>query len=195
MNTLFEIKEIDKKTYEEQIRDFLPRRIIDIHTHVWLDKFRSIKKSGSNRTVTWPSLVAEDNSIEDLMETYRLMFPGKEVIPMIFSSIYPGDDIESANTYISKSAQEHKLPSLIFAVPQWSALELEETILAGQFLGINGYLSFAEHNTEGTALAVPTGDLNAGEALGVWLKLTILEAEAPDASITASLTAKGETVA
>ena len=64
-------------------------------------------------------------------------FPGKEVTPPIFYSVGPGDNIEERNAYSNRCAQEHKLPSLIFAVPQWSALELEEKILAGQKL--NGY--------------------------------------------------------
>lgn len=53
---------------------------------------------------------------------------------------------------------------------------------------------FAEHNSEATAHAVPTGTLGAGEAIGVWLKLTIPENQAPDASITATLKCKGRTV-
>ena len=36
------------------------------------------------RAVTWPQRVALDNSIEDLQETYRLMFPDKSVLPLIF---------------------------------------------------------------------------------------------------------------
>ena len=31
---LFEVKDIDRKIYEEELRDFLPERMIDIHTHV-----------------------------------------------------------------------------------------------------------------------------------------------------------------
>ena len=26
--------------FEEQLKEFLPDNIIDIHTHIWLDKFR-----------------------------------------------------------------------------------------------------------------------------------------------------------
>ena len=53
--------------------------------------------------------------------------------------------------------------------------------------------TFAEHNSEGTAHAVPSGTLAAGEAIGVWLKLFIPENQSPDASITATLKLKGTT--
>ena len=53
--------------------------------------------------------------------------------------------------------------------------------------------TFAEHNTEALAHAVPGASLAAGAAIGIWLKLTIPENQAPDASITATLKCKGRT--
>ena len=53
--------------------------------------------------------------------------------------------------------------------------------------------TFAEHNTEETAHAAPGGALAAGEAIGIWLKLTIPAGESPDVSITATLKIKGIT--
>ena len=34
---LFEVTANDKKVWEEELRDFLPEKIIDIHTHVYPD--------------------------------------------------------------------------------------------------------------------------------------------------------------
>jgi len=54
--------------------------------------------------------------------------------------------------------------------------------------------TFAEHASEGAAHTLPgDGNLDAGEAIGVWLKKTIPENQSPDASITATLTIKGTT--
>ena len=86
---LFEVTPYDRRIYEEELKDFLPQKILDVHTHVWLDKYldhKPLAPGEVKRTVTWPSLVALDNSIEDLQETYRLMFPGKEVKALIFSN-------------------------------------------------------------------------------------------------------------
>lgn len=149
---LFEVKEIDKKFYEEKLRDFLPERIIDFHTHVWLKDFKAEKKDEPKRTVTWPSLVATDNSIEDLLETYRLLFEGKTVMPLIFSTPQVGDNLEPANKYISQSALKHDLPSLILATPTWTGEQLEEKILAGGFLGAKVYLSYSDPS-------IATGDI------------------------------------
>ena len=141
---LFEVKEVDKKFYESRIRNFLPDKVIDFHTHVWLDEFKKKSSGEKMRTVTWVKHVAEDNSIEDLMETYKLMFPDKQVTPLIFSSLDRGDKIDEANEYIKQCSDKWSVPSLLFACPWWSAEELEEKILAGGFLGVKVYLSLSD---------------------------------------------------
>jgi predicted TIM-barrel fold metal-dependent hydrolase len=145
MANLFEVLDVDRCFYETRIRKFLPVKMIDIHTHVWLNRFRAGRSNDPLRAVTWPSRVALDNSIEDLIETYRLMFPDKQVSPMIFANPHTrNDDIDGMNEYISQSAKKYHYPSLIFAMPWWSAEELEQKIIAGGFLGAKVYLIFSD---------------------------------------------------
>ena len=85
--SLFEVKPYDREVYEKELKDFLPQKILDVHTHVYLKEFfppKPLAPGEVKRTVTWPSLVAADDSIEDLQETYRLMLPGKDVTALMF---------------------------------------------------------------------------------------------------------------
>ena len=102
---LFEVTAYDKKVWEEELKDFLPDKILDVHTHVWLNKFLDPEwmKKRDGRTVNWPNLVAPDNSLEDLQETYRLMFPGKEVKALMFTSKGAWDE---NNAYVSESSKK-----------------------------------------------------------------------------------------
>lgn len=143
MEGLFEIKALDKNFYEEKLKSFLPERLIDIHTHVWLDKFRIEAVGAPVRAVTWPGLVARDNSIEDLMETYRLMFPGKQVIPSIFTYVSLDIDLKAGNDYIKECARKYGFPSLMVTKPGQTPHEFEEGIKRGGFLGCKVYLNFA----------------------------------------------------
>jgi hypothetical protein len=143
--TLFDILPQDRTCYETQIRDFLPEQIIDIHTHVWLNEFTAKNSDELRRAVSWPALVAKDNSIDDLIETYRLMLPGKQVTPLIFSNLQSRHErIDDANDYIVKSAKKHNYPSLLFAMPWWSESELEKKLLSGNFLGVKVYLTLSD---------------------------------------------------
>lgn len=141
--SLFEVKPIDTQFYEKYIKDFLPPKIIDIHTHLWLDEHRSHNNSSVHEIVSWPSMVALDNSAEDIIESYKLMFPDKEVTPLIFSSIRPGDDFDVNNNYIKECSEKYDMPALYYSSPEMSAEYLENKIIEGKFLGIKAYLDHA----------------------------------------------------
>lgn len=141
---MLEIKPVDRAFYEKRIKDFIPNKIIDIHTHIWLEKFKTKKTNGPIRVVAWPEIVAKDNSIEDLIETYRLMFPSKSITPLIFSELGLGDDFDAANQYVQACSEKFGFPSLIFATPKWSSQVFEDKIIKGGFLGCKVYLSLSE---------------------------------------------------
>ncbi|MFH1969056.1 MAG: amidohydrolase family protein [Verrucomicrobiota bacterium] len=144
MKSLFEVKEIDREFYERRLSDWLPDRIIDVHTHVWLKQFKVRKEPGMKvRTVSWPSMVADENPVEDLIETYKLMFPGKTVTPMIFANLTGAKHFDAANDYVSLSSRQHGFPALIFSDPRWAVSDLEDRIQKGGFLGIKSYLTMS----------------------------------------------------
>ena len=45
MADLFPIEQTDRDFYENKLRDFLPDRIIDIHTHVYPDHLKNHQES------------------------------------------------------------------------------------------------------------------------------------------------------
>jgi hypothetical protein len=136
---LFEIKPVDKKYYSERLQHFLPDKIYDIHTHVYMPR-KPTKRVA--RGATWPSRVASSNPIEDLEETSRLMFPDKTYLPLIFGSASAGN-IEEPNAYISKCSAEKGYPALMLSKPEMLPDELEKKVSAGGFQGIKVYLTFA----------------------------------------------------
>lgn len=140
---LFEVKEIDRGTYARELAEFLPERLVDVHAHLWLDAHKRHPPDEFARTVSWPSRVAKDCSAEDLLETYRLLFPGKSVTPLAFTNASEGDDLDAMNGYVAEASRAHRFPALLFAHPSWSAKDLDRRIRAGRFLGVKVYLSLA----------------------------------------------------
>jgi predicted TIM-barrel fold metal-dependent hydrolase len=142
---LFQVKDVDKAFYNRHLAGYLPSKMIDIHTHVWLTTFIE-ETPEHNRGAKWPRLVAEDNSIEDLLQTYELMFPNQKVTPLIFGTPRRGLIFDQTNDYVSQAARQHNLPSLIVSAPEWSAEELARQVKDGGFLGLKPYLTLApEH--------------------------------------------------
>lgn len=143
MGQLFEVKDVDRRIYDESLRDFLPEQIIDAHTHVWRAEHQKIGTDAFARVVSWPSRVAKDNPVEDLVEGYRLLFPGKAVTPLMFASVYDADSIHQMNEDVGAWAAKTKFPALIYAHPTWPGSELEKRIKDGGFLGAKVYLNLA----------------------------------------------------
>ncbi len=142
--SLFEVRAVDRAFYDRHIGSWLPDRIIDAHTHLWLKRFNDRGTADMQaRTVSWPSRVADENPVEHLLATYRLMFPGKSVTPLVFASLAGPKQFDAANDYVSHSARRHGLPALIFSDPRWPAAELESRLQKGGFLGIKSYLTMA----------------------------------------------------
>ena len=127
--SLFEVKPYDREVYEKELKDFLPQKILDVHTHVYLKEFfppKPLAPGEVKRTVTWPSLVAADDSIEDLQETYRLMLPGKDVTALMFTSRGAWD---KNNAYVAECSRRTGFPALYYSRPEQSPEELAETTL------------------------------------------------------------------
>lgn len=142
MKTLFDIKKTDRIFYNEKIRDFLPGNIIDIHAHIW--KASRNSKSVRPRAVQgWPSRVADRNPVSHLIESYKLLLPGKNVTPVVFGSPTAAAGTDGLNLYVSDSALKKCFPALMLSRPEWTVPEFFNKLSAGKFIGAKPYLSFA----------------------------------------------------
>ena len=140
---LLDVKPYDKQYYEEIIKPFLPEKFIDCHTHVWLMKHDPNKTLRSG-TQNWPGLVAKENSIEDLNETNRLLFPDNKVVSVLYGDCAVSIDRPAVNGYVVEKAIENDFPALYLCHPDTPAEELERIILENPvFKGIKVYLQFA----------------------------------------------------
>ena len=140
---LLDVKPYDKQYYEEILKPFLPEKFIDCHTHVWLmehDPHKTLRSGTQN----WPGLVAKENSIEDLNETNRLLFPDNKVISVLYGDCAVSIDRKAVNRYVAEKAIDNGYPALYLCHPDTPAEELERIILENPvFKGIKVYLQFA----------------------------------------------------
>ena len=146
--------ETDRAFYEERLRDFLPSRVVDIHTHCWLDAFRRAPGDGPRRAVSWPALVARDNPVESLAETFRLLLPDKDCGALVFGFPDQEFDVDASNDYVAANAGAHGYEALMLSRPEWSAQEYADRLEAGRFLGAKVYLNFAADYIPGDELRI-----------------------------------------
>ena len=138
------MEEHDIAFYETRLRDFLPEKIIDIHTHIHLKKFYlGDDVWATNRGALWPRLAAEQNSAEDLEQSYRDLFPDKAVTPLVFGKVSRAYDVEACTLYAAEEAKKRNWPFLYVTRPEWSAETFEKKILESGAKGAKVYLNFA----------------------------------------------------
>ena len=139
---LLERTPYDDYFYTEYLKDFLPDKFVDCHTHVWLKHFRH-GEDAAKRSQSWPGLVAADNSVEDLIKTNLELFPGKEVMPVLYADCNIITDTVTANEYVRNNAKRFGFPALYLSRPEQSVEAVERNVMEGGFAGLKVYLEFA----------------------------------------------------
>lgn len=140
---LLDVKPYDVAFYEKNLKDFLPDTFIDCHTHIWLDEQNHFCEA-EIRSCAWPNMVAPDNSVEDLNETNRLLFPGKKVISVLYGQPMITIDLKKNNDYVAACAEKYGYPALYISHPTQSCESIEREIAKHPcFKGLKVYLEFA----------------------------------------------------
>ena len=141
---LLNVLPYDREFYESRLRDFLPKTFIDCHTHIWLDEQNHFCEDTANRSCAWPNMVALDNSVEDLNETNRLLFPENRVLSVLYGQPMITIDLKKNNEYVARCAEKYGYSALYISHPSQTPEEIEEAMAAHPcFKGLKVYLQFA----------------------------------------------------
>ena len=96
------LSEYDKKVYESELKGFLPYEFIDCHTHIWKKDFPF--QASSNGGSTWTKKVAEYLEAEELLDSYKVLFPENKVTPLVLGSC--SRHIPTCNKYVSEKSKK-----------------------------------------------------------------------------------------
>ena len=142
--SLLQVNDYDKKFYKERLKDFLPDTFIDCHTHIWLDEQNHYAVKDVKSGCKWPGMVAKDNSVEDLNETNRLLFPDKKVLSVLYGEPSTSIDLKWNNEYVAQCAEKYGFPALYIVHPTQSCASIERAFEVHPcFKGLKVYLSYA----------------------------------------------------
>ena len=133
----YKMSDYDKKVYAEQLADFLPDKMIDAHAHIWKKEFDPVTAEEQKACVSWTRMVAEDCSIEDLMQTYTDMFPGKKMVPVLMG--WPMTSLPLTNDYTREAAKKINVPAFYCTDYSMTAEHLEKAVIGGGFCGLKPY--------------------------------------------------------
>ena len=136
------LTEYDRLVYEKELKDFLPEKIIDLHTHIGKASFNPLANRIPVRKtskISWTALMPKELLAEDLLQGYQEMFPENKVTPLVFGDCT--HDIHQVNNYVLETAKQYGFPTLYRSSYDMPVDELEEKVKKGGYLGLKPYLN------------------------------------------------------
>lgn len=136
---LYKPTEYDKHVYETELRGFLPEKIADVHAHAWSVEhgWDFVETNGGS---IWPQLVAKSMTPDELVESLKILLPGKEVTPFVSGSC--NCDTVYANEPVLEGKKKHGFPALYRTSYEMTGEELEKAVIEGGYIGLKPYLTF-----------------------------------------------------
>lgn len=135
----FNLTELDKSFYENNLKNRLPENILDAHTHINLmDHLKDIP----------PERIADDWALQSSMHMtaedgnyyFSTMFPGKNYRYAAFPFPLKEAHIEDNNDYVTQCVQNGSIAfGLMCVKPEYNIEYLEEQLTTKPFCGIKPY--------------------------------------------------------
>jgi predicted TIM-barrel fold metal-dependent hydrolase len=146
LHYVWQYTDIDRAFWEEHLEDWVPRRIIDAHTHVIDPRLRREPMTPEMRRQYWVSEVLEPIDAPSAERCHKIVYPGREVRCVAFGHPDLDFDIEAGNRYVQEECQKRGWYSLAVVRPQWSADQLAAELARPGVLGTKPYYALISHN-------------------------------------------------
>ena len=141
MPNRLERNSLDRRIWEEELEEFVPRGVFDVHTHIYRWEFNTdpAKESGpfgeligrGSPESDWSAVNACDALLMPRREVHRLSFP---------YPFTPACDFEASNRFVAEeTGRDPASAALMLLHPAMSAAELETAIARGRYMGFKPY--------------------------------------------------------
>ena len=141
----FKYFENDRKVYEEYIKKYIPKEVIDFHVHIWRgrhisDNIDPVKKE-TDPFFSFDSI--DEFSFEDFDNISQTLFPENDYRGLFFGAPFEEIDIEANNQMIIDRAVKYNIKGLYIPKADHKPEHVEEKILEGNLYGFKPYPDLA----------------------------------------------------
>ena len=133
----FIYNDYDKFVYENELKNFLPDKIIDAHVHLW---GADLPDYGShNGGATWTHAAADEMNAEHFRLSTAVMFPDQEFSALVFGGCLK--ELKPCNDFLYQEATKLGFPMLMRTSYEMSPDYIEQECKKYGFIGLKPYLS------------------------------------------------------
>jgi len=139
LHHVWDYTDVDRAFWAEHLEDWVPRTLIDAHTHVTNPAHRIEPMTEEMRRQYWVAEVSEPIDAPDAERCHGVVFPGREVRCVALGPPSLAFDIEAANEYLRIECLRRGWWALSVCPPQWSAERLAAELDRPGVIGIKPY--------------------------------------------------------
>jgi uncharacterized protein len=148
LHFLWNYTDVDRAFWAEHLEDWLPRRILDAHTHVADPRLRLTPMTEAMRRQYWVNEVFEPIDAPTAEHCHRTAFPRREFSCVAFGVPDLNFDLEGGNAYLQAECPKHGWHSLAVVRPQWTQQQVAELLAGPGVIGVKPYYALISQNRE-----------------------------------------------
>jgi hypothetical protein len=137
--------DLDVRIWEEELEDFVPHKVFDVHTHIyrWAFNLDPGKAAGPMQKTIGTYFPEVTFELADAVDS--ALMPGREVERLAFPFPFPNPcDFEASNTYVAaETAKGRSSRGLMLVHPGMSTGDIEATLRATGLIGLKPYRFYA----------------------------------------------------
>ena len=135
------IHERNKRIWEEELEEFVPKKVLDIHVHIMNEA--TIPK---DLTYYAGGVPLKRYTFEDFEEDLIAAYPGRETFALCFGLPNPQYNNRENDRYVAEGCDNKRLFGLRLLDPHVDTPEaLQADLTSGKFLGVKPYPRYTRH--------------------------------------------------
>jgi predicted TIM-barrel fold metal-dependent hydrolase len=140
--------DVDRAFWAEHLEDWVPRRLIDAHTHVIPPQFRLTEMTEAMRRQYWVNEVCQPIDADTAEHCLRTVFPGRDGSCVAFGLPDLDFDIEGGNAWLQQECVKRGWHNLVVIRPQWTQDQLAAALAQPAVIGVKPYYSLISSNRD-----------------------------------------------
>jgi len=140
--------DVDRAFWNEHLEGWLPRCLIDAHTHVGDPAHRRVPMTEAMRRQYWVNELSEPINAPTAERCYRTVFPGRQLTCIALGAPGLDFDVDAGNAYLQEECPRRRWHSLAVIPPQWTQDKVAAMLDGPGVIGIKPYYALIGHNRD-----------------------------------------------
>jgi hypothetical protein len=142
---ILKVNDLDRRIWEEELEEFVPKRMWDMHSHLGLFRFDlDPKREQQSHYALNAGDLEKTATIEVLQACNELLYPGRTVIPFVVPNPFRHCDCPNLNEWAAHEIKTvSKATCSMVVKPEMTADYLDRQVRQHRFIGFKPYMWYA----------------------------------------------------